>query len=226
MFFMREGKIVVILFGPPGSGKGTQGKMIAEEIGIPHIATGDIMRQAISDGTELGLKVKEFVGKGLLVPDEIVIQVIEERLKKDDTKNGFILDGFPRTIPQAVALDELFQKINIQHYKVIWLDVPDEEIVKRISGRRTCKNCQAVYNIYFNPPKVNGICDVCGGELFIREDDKEEKVKKRLEVFREQTLPLIDYYQKKGKKIIKVSGVGSVDEIKEKIKMEIFRVRE
>jgi adenylate kinase len=226
MFFMREGKIVVILFGPPGSGKGTQGKMIAEEIGIPHIATGDIMRQAISDGTELGLKVKEFVGKGLLVPDEIVIQVIEERLKKDDTKNGFILDGFPRTIPQAVALDELFQKINIQNYKVIWLDVPDEEIVKRISGRRTCKNCQAVYNIYFNPPKVNGICDVCGGELFIREDDKEEKVKKRLEVFREQTLPLIDYYQKKGKKIIKVSGVGSVDEIKEKIKMEIFRVRE
>jgi adenylate kinase len=223
MFFMQEGKIVVILFGPPGSGKGTQGKMIAEEIGIPHIATGDIMRQAISDGTELGLKVKEFVGKGLLVPDEIVIQVIEERLKKDDAKNGFILDGFPRTIPQAVALDELFQKINIQHYKVIWLDVPDDEIVKRISGRRTCKNCQAVYNIYFNPPKVDGICDVCGGELFIREDDKEEKVKKRLEVFREQTLPLIDYYQKKGKKIIKVNGVGSVDEIKERIKMEIFR---
>jgi adenylate kinase len=220
---MQEGKIVVILFGPPGSGKGTQGKMIAEEIGIPHIATGDIMRQAISDGTELGLKVKEFVGKGLLVPDEIVIQIIEERLKKDDTKNGFILDGFPRTIPQAVALDELFQKINTQNYKVIWLDVPDEEIVKRISGRRTCKNCQAVYNIYFNPPKVDGICDVCGGELFIREDDKEEKVKKRLEVFREQTLPLIDYYQKKGKKIIKVSGVGGVDEIKERIKMEIFR---
>jgi Adenylate kinase (EC 2.7.4.3) len=197
---MQEGKIVVILFGPPGSGKGTQGKMIAEEIGIPHIATGDIMRQAISDGTELGLKVKEFVGKGLLVPDEIVIQIIEERLKKDDTKNGFILDGFPRTIPQAVALDELFQKINTQNYKVIWLDVPDEEIVKRISGRRTCKNCQAVYNIYFNPPKVDGICDVCGGELFIREDDKEEKVKKRLEVFREQTLPLIDYYQKKRRK--------------------------
>jgi adenylate kinase len=220
---MQEGKIVVILFGPPGSGKGTQGKMIAEEIGIPHIATGDIMRQAISDGTELGLKVKEFVGKGLLVPDEIVIQIIEERLKKDDTKNGFILDGFPRTIPQAVALDELFQKINTQNYKVIWLDVPDEEIVKRISGRRTCKNCQAVYNIYFNPPKVDGICDVCGGELFIREDDKEEKVKKRLEVFREQTLPLIDYYQKKGKKIIKVSGVGGADEIKERIKMEIFR---
>jgi adenylate kinase len=220
---MQEGKIVVILFGPPGSGKGTQGKMIAEEIGIPHIATGDIMRQAISDGTELGLKVKEFVGKGLLVPDEIVIQIIEERLKKDDTKNGFILDGFPRTIPQAVALDELFQKINIQNYKIIWLDVPDEEIVKRISGRRTCKNCQAVYNIYFNPPKVDGICDVCGGELFIREDDKEEKVKKRLEVFREQTLPLIDYYQKVRKKIIKVSGVGSVDEIKERIKMEIFR---
>jgi Adenylate kinase (EC 2.7.4.3) len=220
---MQEGKIVVILFGPPGSGKGTQGKMIAEEIGIPHIATGDIMRQAISDGTELGLKVKEFVGKGLLVPDEIVIQIIEERLKKDDTKNGFILDGFPRTIPQAVALDELFQKINTQNYKVIWLDVPDEEIVKRISGRRTCKNCQAVYNIYFNPPKVDGICDVCGGELFIREDDKEEKVKKRLEVFREQTLPLIDYYQKKRRKIIKVSGVGNVDEIKERIKVEIFR---
>ncbi len=214
---------VVILFGPPGSGKGTQGKMIAEEMGIPHIATGDIMRQAISEGTELGQKVKEFLGRGLLVPDEIVIQIIEERLKKDDTKKGFILDGFPRTVPQAIALDELFEKLNIRNYKIIWLDVSDEEILKRMSGRRTCKVCQSVYNIYSNPPKVEGICDVCGGELVIREDDKEEKVRKRLEVFREQTMPIIDYYQKKNRKIAKIDGVGKLEEIREKIKDEIMK---
>ncbi len=214
---------VVILFGPPGSGKGTQSKMIAEEMGIPHIATGDIMRQAISEGTELGQRVREFVGRGLLVPDEIVIQIIEERLKKDDTKEGFILDGFPRTVPQAIALDGLFEKLNIRNYKVIWLDVPDEEILKRMSGRRTCKICQSVYNIYFNPPKVEGICDICGGELVIREDDKEEKVRKRLEVFREQTMPIIDYYQKRNRKITKINGIGKLDEIKEKIKAEIMR---
>jgi adenylate kinases len=207
---------VVILFGPPGSGKGTQSKMIAEEMGIPHIATGDIMRQAISEGTELGQKVREFVGRGLLVPDEIVIQIIEERLKKDDSKKGFILDGFPRTVPQAIALDELFEKLGIRDYKIIWLDVPDEEILKRMSGRRTCKSCQSVYNIYFNPPKVEGICDICGGELVIREDDKEEKVRKRLEVFREQTMPIIDYYQKKNRKITKIDGVGKLEQIKEK----------
>ncbi len=214
---------VVILFGPPGSGKGTQSKMIAEEMGIPHIATGDIMRQAISEGTELGQKVKEFLGRGLLVPDEIVIQIIEERLKKDDTKKGFILDGFPRTVPQAIALDELFEKLNIRNYKIIWLDVSDEEILKRMSGRRTCKVCQSVYNIYSNPPKVEGICDVCGGELVIREDDKEEKVRKRLEVFREQTMPIIDYYQKKNRKIAKIDGVGKLEEIREKIKDEIMK---
>ncbi len=204
---------VVILFGPPGSGKGTQSKMIAEEMGIPHIATGDIMRQAISEGTELGQKVREFVGRGLLVPDEIVIQIIEERLKKDDSKKGFILDGFPRTVPQAIALDELFEKLGIRDYKIIWLDVPDEEILKRMSGRRTCKSCQSVYNIYFNPPKVEGICDICGGELVIREDDKEEKVRKRLEVFREQTMPIIDYYQKKNRKITKIDGVGKLEHL-------------
>jgi adenylate kinase len=214
---------VVILFGPPGSGKGTQSKMIAEEMGIPHIATGDIMRQAISEGTELGQKVREFVGRGLLVPDEIVIQIIEERLKKDDSKKGFILDGFPRTVPQAIALDELFEKLGIRDYKIIWLDVPDEEILKRMSGRRTCKSCQSVYNIYFNPPKVEGICDICGGELVIREDDKEEKVRKRLEVFREQTMPIIDYYQKKNRKITKIDGVGKLEQIKEKIKYEIMK---
>jgi len=214
---------VVILFGPPGSGKGTQSKMIAEEMGIPHIATGDIMRQAISEGTELGQKVREFVGRGLLVPDEIVIQIIEERLKKDDSKKGFILDGFPRTVPQAIALDELFEKLGIRDYKIIWLDVPDEEILKRMSGRRTCKSCQSVYNIYFNPPKLEGICDICGGELVIREDDKEEKVRKRLEVFREQTMPIIDYYQKKNRKITKIDGVGKLEQIKEKIKYEIMK---
>jgi adenylate kinase len=133
------------------------------------------------------------------------------------------LDGFPRTVPQAIALDGLFEKLNIRNYKVIWLDVPDEEILKRMSSRRTCKSCQSVYNIYFNPPKVEGICDICGGELVIREDDKEEKVRKRLEVFREQTMPIIDYYQKRNRKITKINGIGKLDEIKEKIKAEIMR---
>ncbi len=207
---------VAILFGPPGSGKGTQGKLVSQELKIPHIATGDIMRDAVRRGTELGKKVEDYLTKGMLVPDEIVIRIIEERLKNDDTKNGFILDGFPRTIPQAEALEELFKKLGITKYKVIYIDVPDDEIVKRIAGRRTCPSCQRTYNIYFEPPKEDEICDLCGEKLYIREDDTEEKVKRRLDVYRENTLPLILYYEKKGV-IVKVNGVGHINSIKREI---------
>jgi len=207
---------VLILFGPPGSGKGTQGKILSQEFGIPHIATGDIMREAVAKGTELGKKVKEYLDSGKLVPDEIVIGIIEERLRQDDTKNGFILDGFPRTVPQAEALTKLFEKLKIEDYKVVFIDVPDDEIVKRISGRRTCSSCNKVYNVYFDPPKKDGICDVCGGKLYIREDDAEEKVRKRLEVYRESTLPVLEYYKKKNK-VVRVEGVGTLDEVKKRI---------
>lgn len=207
---------VLILFGPPGSGKGTQGKILSQEFSIPHIATGDIMREAVAKGTELGKKVKEYLDSGKLVPDEIVIGIIEERLRQDDTKNGFILDGFPRTVPQAEALTKLFEKLKIEDYKVVFIDVPDDEIVKRISGRRTCSSCSKVYNVYFDPPKKDGICDVCGGKLYIREDDAEEKVRKRLEVYRESTLPVLEYYKKKNK-VVRVEGVGTLDEVKERI---------
>ena len=211
---------VVILFGPPGSGKGTQGKILSDELGIPHIATGDIMREAVAKETELGKKVKQYLGSGGLVPDEIVIGIIEERLRQDDTKSGFILDGFPRTIPQAEALDGLFEKLGIKEYKVIFIDVPDEEIVKRISGRRTCSSCGRVYNIYFDPPKKDGICDTCGGKLYIREDDTEEKVRKRLKVYRESTLPVLEYYEKKGR-VRRINGKGTPDEVKKRILSEV-----
>ncbi|GBD04009.1 Adenylate kinase [bacterium HR19] len=215
-------KIVIILFGPPGVGKGTQGKIVSRELTIPHIATGDIMREEVELRSPLGLKVKDFLGRGLLVPDEIVIDIIRERLKKDDTQKGFILDGFPRTVNQAESLDKLFSELNIKDYKVLYIDVPDEEILKRLSGRRICRNCQTAYNIYFNPPKKEGVCDVCGGELIRREDDSEEKVKKRLEVYKEQTLPVIQYYQRKNRKVIKIDGLGTVEEVKKRILSAVF----
>lgn len=215
-------RTVIILFGPPGVGKGTQGKIVSRELTIPHIATGDIMREEVERGSPLGLKVKDFLGRGLLVPDEIVIDIIRERLKKDDTQKGFILDGFPRTINQAESLDKLFSELNIKDYKVLYIDVPDEEILKRLSGRRICRNCQTAYNIYFNPPKKEGVCDVCGGELIKREDDSEEKVKKRLEVYKEQTFPVIQYYRQKKRKVIKIDGLGTVEEVKKRILSAVF----
>lgn len=207
-------KNVIILFGPPGSGKGTQGKMLSQDLNIPHIATGDIMREAIANETELGKKVKGYLEKGLLVPDDIVIEIIEERLRREDVKSGFILDGFPRTVEQARALEDLFRKLNIKDYKIVYLDVPDEEIVKRVAGRRTCVKCGKVYNIYFSPPKVAGKCDSCGSELIVREDDTEEKVRKRLEVYRQSTLPVIEFY---GAKVKRINATGSIEEIKHSI---------
>ena len=187
----------VIMLGAPGAGKGTQAKMIADEYKIPHISTGDIFRANIKSGTELGKKAKTYMDKGELVPDELVVDLIMSRFAEDDCKNGYVLDGFPRTIPQAEALDAALAK-NDDHVDVaIDIEVPDENIIRRMGGRRACTNCGATYHVVYNPPKVEGVCDVCGQKLILRDDDKPETVKNRLNVYHTQTQPLIDYYKKK-----------------------------
>ena len=188
----------IIMLGAPGAGKGTQAKMLAEKYGIPHISTGDIFRANIKNGTELGAKAKEYMDKGLLVPDELVVDLIMDRFKADDCKNGYILDGFPRTIPQAEALDAALAANGEKIDYAVNVEVPDENIVNRMSGRRACVGCGATYHIVNIPPKKEGICDKCGKELVIRKDDEPETVKKRLEVYHEQTAPLIDYYKNEG----------------------------
>lgn len=185
----------IIMLGAPGAGKGTQAKKIAEKYGIPHISTGDIFRANIKNQTELGMKAKSFMDQGALVPDELTLELIMDRFTNDDCKNGYVLDGFPRTIPQAEALTKaLADKQDAVDY-AINVDVPDEAIVTRMSGRRACLACGGTYHIVFNPTKVEGVCDACGGELVLRADDKPETVQKRLDVYHEQTQPLIDYYQ-------------------------------
>ena len=188
----------IILLGAPGAGKGTQAEVICEHLSIPAISTGTIIREALKSGTEMGQKAKSYMEAGKLVPDEIVIGIIEGRLAKDDCKNGFILDGFPRTIVQAEALDKMGFPID----KVIDIEVADEDIIARISGRRVCDTCGAIYHVKYKPSKVDGVCDKCGGTLFQREDDQPETVKERLKVYHEQTEPLKEYYQKQGKLFI------------------------
>ncbi|MCR5557066.1 MAG: adenylate kinase [Butyrivibrio sp.] len=187
----------IIMLGAPGAGKGTQAQMIAEKFNIPHISTGDIFRANIKNGTELGKKAKEFMDKGLLVPDELTVQLLLDRVANDDCKNGYVLDGFPRTIPQADVLDAELTKLGDKVDFAVNVDVPDENIVRRMSGRRACLKCGATYHIEHIPPKTEGICDKCGSELVQREDDKPETVQNRLSVYHEQTQPLIDYYDKK-----------------------------
>ena len=187
----------IIMLGEPGAGKGTQALKIAEKYNIPHISTGDIFRMNIKEGTELGKKAKNYMDQGLLVPDELVVDLVVDRLAQADAKNGYVLDGFPRTIPQAEALDKaLAEKGEAVDY-AIDVDVPDENIVNRMSGRRACTTCGGTYHIKYAPTKAEGICDSCGGTLVLRDDDKPETVKKRLEVYHEQTQPLIDYYNSK-----------------------------
>ena len=186
----------IIVLGAPGAGKGTQAKKIAEKYAIPHISTGDIFRANIKNGTELGQKAKAYMDQGLLVPDELVVDLVADRVKQDDCKNGYVLDGFPRTIPQAEALDAALVKIGQKMDFAIDVDVPDENIVNRMSGRRACLNCGATYHIVSIPTKVEGICDRCGNSVVLRDDDKPETVQKRLKVYHEQTQPLIDYYKK------------------------------
>lgn len=188
----------LILMGPPGSGKGTQAAFISRELEIPHISTGDMFRKAISDSTPLGSKAKEYLDSGRLVPDEITIGIVKERLAESDCRQGFLLDGFPRTVAQAEALDEILKGMNIELDAVIDIQVPREEILKRLTGRRMCRECGASYHVVFSPPAEAGCCDKCGGELYQRQDDTEETINKRLDVYHEQTQPLIDYYAKQG----------------------------
>lgn len=188
----------IIMLGAPGAGKGTQAKMLAEKYGIPHISTGDIFRANIKNQTELGMEAKQYMDKGLLVPDELTVKILLDRVANDDCKNGYVLDGFPRTIPQAEVLDKAVAELNETIDYAINVDVKDENIVKRMSGRRACLKCGATYHIEHIPPKQEGICDKCGSELVLRDDDKPETVQKRLNVYHEQTQPLIDYYGKKG----------------------------
>ena len=198
----------IIMLGAPGAGKGTQAKKIAAKYEIPHISTGDIFRANIKEGTELGKKAKTYMDQGLLVPDELVVDLVVDRVNQEDCKNGYVLDGFPRTIPQAEALDKALAELGQKMDYAIDVDVPDENIINRMSGRRACLNCGATYHIVYNPSKKEGICDTCGQQLVLRDDDKPETVLSRLEVYHNQTQPLIDYYKEQG--ILK-SVDGTVD---------------
>ena len=202
----------IIMLGAPGAGKGTQAKMIADKYGVPQISTGDIFRANIKNGTELGMEAKKYMDQGLLVPDELTVRILLDRVAQDDCKNGYVLDGFPRTIPQAEVLDSELTKLGDHIDYAINVDVPDENIVKRMSGRRACLTCGATYHIEHVPPKKEGICDVCGSELVLRDDDKPETVKNRLNVYHEQTQPLIDFYTEKG--VLKtVDGTVPMEEV-------------
>jgi adenylate kinase len=206
----------LVLLGAPGAGKGTQAKKLIEKYRIPQISTGDILRKAVADGTPLGKEAKVIMDRGELVSDKIVLGLVEERLKQGDCKNGYILDGFPRNTAQAEALDKMLNGLKMPLNAALSVDVPKDDLMKRLTGRRTCKNCQQMYNIYYSSPKKNGVCDKCGGELFQRDDDKEETIKKRLDVYDASTAPLINYYKNKG--ILKsVIGTGSIDEIFKKV---------
>ena len=201
--------MIVVFLGPPGAGKGTQAKLLSQRLGFLHLSTGDILREAVKKQTPLGIKAKEYMDRGELVPDNLIIALIEEYLPKE---GGVILDGFPRTIAQAEALENMLSAKGKKVSKVLLFDSPDEVIIDRLSGRRVCSNCGAVYHIKYNPPKKEGVCDLCGGSLVQREDDKEEVIKNRLEVYKRQTQPLIDFYKKKGI-IYRLDATKSVEEL-------------
>ncbi|MDO4304276.1 MAG: adenylate kinase [Bacillota bacterium] len=188
----------IIMLGAPGAGKGTQAKMIAEKYSVPHVSTGDIFRANIKNGTELGMEAKKYMDQGLLVPDELTVRILLDRVAQDDCENGYVLDGFPRTIPQAEVLEGALLERGDKIDYAINVDVPDENIVRRMGGRRACLSCGATYHVEHIPPKQEGICDVCGKELVLRDDDKPETVKNRLDVYHKQTQPLIDFYEAKG----------------------------
>jgi adenylate kinase len=202
----------LVLLGAPGAGKGTQAKKLIEKYGIPQISTGDLLRAAVAAGTALGKEAKSFMDKGELVPDRVVLGMVGERLKQDDCKKGYILDGFPRNTAQAEALDKMLDTLKMPLTAALSVDVPFDDLMKRLTGRRTCKACGQMFNIYSNPTKKDNTCDKCGGALFQRDDDREETIKKRLEVYSSQTAPLFDYYKKKGI-LSSVNGTGNIDEI-------------
>jgi adenylate kinase len=206
----------LILLGPPGAGKGTQARMLSELAGVPQIASGDLLRAAVREKTELGRKVEGILERGDLVPDQMVVKLIEDRLDAPDGRKGFILDGFPRSVSQAELLGAMLSGRSVGLDRVLAVMVPDEEIVKRISGRRTCRKCQAMYNVVFDPPRKAGVCDTCGGELYQREDDAEPTVRHRLEVYNSSTRPLLDYYSGAGI-LSRVNGVGRPEEVEKRI---------
>jgi adenylate kinase len=206
----------LILLGPPGAGKGTQAKLFAATFGAPQISTGDILRQAVADGTDLGRKARSFMDRGALVPDEVVIGIIEERLRKPDCARGYILDGFPRTLRQAEALSQTLSAIQAPLDRVLSVEVPEDDLVGRLSGRRVCRGCGQMYHVEANSPRQAGVCDRCGGSLYQRDDDKEETIRHRLRVYREQTEPLIAYYGQRGLLAV-IDGRGSIEEISQRI---------
>ncbi len=206
----------LILLGPPGAGKGTQAKMLTEKFAIPQISTGDILRAAVKDGTRMGLKAKEYMDSGGLVPDEVVVGIVRDRLQEADCNNGFILDGFPRTVAQADALQSSLQEMGKELDKVISLEVDAEALVERLTGRRTCKDCGRGYHVTFDPSQVEGKCDTCGGDLFQRDDDQEETIRKRLQVYAEQTSPLISYYRDAGL-LMELDGMQPIPQVQEKM---------
>ena len=205
-----------VLLGPPGAGKGTQARLLFERLHAPQIASGDLLRAAVRDKTALGVQAKSFMDEGSLVPDELVLKLIDARLDESDAKPGFILDGFPRSVPQAEALGKMLEARGESISKVVAIIAPDEELVKRISGRRTCRNCNEMYHVAFDPPAKPGVCDKCGGELYQREDDHEDTVRHRLQVYNDATKPLLDYYGKAGL-LSQVDGTGRPDDILHRI---------
>ncbi|MBN1636030.1 MAG: adenylate kinase [Deltaproteobacteria bacterium] len=210
----------IILIGPPGAGKGTQAKRMIERLGVPQISTGDMFRAAVKEGTPMGLKAKACMDKGELVPDDVVIGVVNERLQKPDCKPGFILDGFPRTLDQAKALDELLDKMRSKLDHVVVIEVPDNNLVGRLTGRRTCRGCGYMHHITFDPPKKEGICDKCGSELYQRDDDQEVTIRERLATYHSQTSPLIEYYSNKGI-VRKIDGTKNMQEVQDAVKASI-----
>jgi adenylate kinase len=206
----------LVLLGPPGAGKGTQARALAALWGIPQVSSGDLLRAVVREDSDLGREAASYMDRGQLVPDELVLKLIAERLKNKDARKGFILDGFPRNVSQAEALGKGLDRVGLKLDKAVAVIVPDEEIVKRISGRRTCAKCNAMYHIAFEPPAKPGVCDKCGGELYQREDDAEETVRERLKVFAEATRPLLDHYGQQGL-LAQVDGVGSTEEVEKRI---------
>jgi adenylate kinase len=207
----------LILLGPPGAGKGTQAKKLVTELGVPQISTGDMLREAVKTGSPMGVKAKSFMDGGALVPDEVVVGIVEERIEQPDCRGGFMLDGFPRTTGQADALSQMLEKRGLKVDHVVCIEADNEELIPRLSGRRTCRQCMAPYHVAFNRPKVDGVCDKCGGELYQRDDDQEEAIRARLVNYERQTQPLIAYYQKRNL-LRPVNGLGPVEEVYQRIR--------
>lgn len=213
----------MVLLGPPGAGKGTQARMLEQKYKIPQVASGDLLRAAVRDRTAIGMEARRYMDKGALAPDELVVRLIEERLEKPDARQGYILDGFPRNIPQAEELDATLKRHNQRLDHVLAIVVPDDEVIKRISGRRTCRNCGAMYHMIFDPPRNQSICNDCNGELYQREDDAEDTVRMRLEVYHAETNPLLSYYDQTGI-LTRIEGIGRPEEIQQRIVQVLARL--